>query len=80
MDILRGQAAQRAIGDVNDFEVQKVEIDELKMAHTRVRQVFDGVPVWEGEAIVHLQPDGELSTITDDLKENISVNTKSNFF
>ena len=31
-------------------------------AHARPATV-GGVPVWEGEAIVHLKPDGELSTI-----------------
>ncbi len=79
LEILRNQASLRAIGDVNDFEVQKVEIDELKMAHTRVRQTVNKIPVWEGEAIVHLKSDGELAVITDELKENIAVNTEPNF-
>lgn len=79
LDILRERATQRAIGNVDEFEIQKVEIDDLKMAHTRVRQTVGGVPVWEGEAIVHLRSDGALSTITDDLKEGIAVNTTPNF-
>lgn len=79
LGILRDQAAQRSIGNVDEFEVQKVEIDDLQMAHTRVRQTVDGVPVWEGEAIVHLKADGTLSTITDNLKEAIVVSTKPNF-
>ncbi len=79
LGILRGQALQRQIGNVDDFQVKSVEIDELKMAHTRVQQTVDGVPVWEGEAIVHLKPDGELSLITDQLKEGVSVSTQSNF-
>ncbi len=73
LDILRGQSSQRAIGNVDEFQVSKVEIDELRMAHTKVRQTYGGVPVWEGEAIVHLKSDGSLSTITDNLKENIAV-------
>ena len=48
------------------------------MAHTSVRQTVGGVPVWEGEAIVHLKKDGELSTVTDDLKESVAVNTQPN--
>lgn len=79
LDILRGESAQRAIGDVEEFQVQKVEIDELKMAHTRVRQTVNNIPVWEGEAIVHLNPDGGLSLITDNLKEGIAVNTEPSF-
>ncbi len=79
LGVLRDRAAQRAIGNVDEFQVQKVEIDDLKMAHMRVRQTVGGIPVWEGEAIVHLNQDGSLSTVTDDLKENISVNTEPNF-
>jgi Zn-dependent metalloprotease len=79
LGILRDQSTQRAIGNVDDFQVQKVEIDNLRMAHTRVRQTVGGVPVWEGEAIVHLKADGELSTVTDDLKESLAVNTQPNF-
>ncbi len=78
LGILRGRAAQRAIGNVDEFQVQKVEIDDLKMAHTRVRQTVEGIPVWEGEAIVHLNQDGSLSTVTDDFKEMIAVSTKPN--
>jgi len=79
LEVLRERAARRAIGNVDEFQVQKVEIDELKMAHTRVRQTFGGVPVWEGEAIVHLNSDGSLSAVTDDLKDSIAVNTTPNF-
>lgn len=79
LGILRGRAAQRALGNVDEFQVQRVEIDSLKMAHTRVRQTVDGIPVWEGEAIVHLNQDGSLSSVTDDLKEMIAVSTKPNF-
>ena len=78
LNILRDRAAQRAIGNVDDYEIQKVEVDSLGMAHTRVRQTIGGIPVWEGEAIVHLKNTGELSTISDELKENILVNTQPN--
>jgi len=73
LEILREQAGQRAIGNIDEYQISKVEIDELRMAHTKVRQTVGGVPVWEGEAIVHLKADGSLSTITDGLKENLSV-------
>ena len=79
LGILRSRGLQRAIGSVDDFAVKRVEIDELRMAHTHLQQIIDGVPVWEGEAIVHLKPDGDLSLITDSLKENISINTRANF-
>ena len=78
LGILRDRAAQRAIGNPSEYAVKRVEIDDLKMAHTHVQQSVGGVPVWEGEAIVHLKSDGELSEITDDLKETVAVETRPN--
>lgn len=48
-----------------DFQVLKVNVDELGMAHTRVQQMVNGVPVLGGEMIVHLRPDGGLFAVTD---------------
>ena len=78
-EILRGRATMRPIGNSDEFAVKRVEIDDLKMAHTHLQQQIGGVPVWGGEAIVHLRADGELSVVTDDLKDNIAVNTTANF-
>ncbi len=78
LGVLRNRAARSAVGNADEYAVQKVEIDDLKMAHTRVRQTIGGVPVWQGEAIVHLTPQGEVSSVTDDLKENVAVNTQAN--
>jgi thermolysin len=47
--------------------------DELQMVHTRVQQTFRGVPVLSGEAIVHLEPDRSLSSITDALVRGLSL-------
>jgi thermolysin len=79
LDVLRDKALKRAIGKPDEFKVKKVSIDELKMAHTRVQQTIENVPVWEGEAIVHLNADGTTADVTDDLKDSIVVNTQSNF-
>lgn len=65
--------------NTSDIQVKNVDIDDLNMGHTRVLQTLNGIPVWEGEAIVHLKADGTLSTITNDLKEEIFVNTEPNF-
>src|ERR1043166_3573759 len=80
IEALRGQALRRgtAASD-DDFQVKRVEIDELRMAHTRFQQMYGGVPVWEGEAIVHLKADGSVSTITDDMKGSIAVDTHPSF-
>ncbi|MDQ3373685.1 MAG: M4 family metallopeptidase, partial [Acidobacteriota bacterium] len=79
LEVIKDKAAKRGIGYADNFKVKKVDIDELKMAHTRFQQTVDDIPVWEGEAIVHLNPDGEVATVTDDLKEALTVNTQPNF-
>lgn len=76
---LREDSLARAIGNPDEFKVKRVEIDELNMAHTHVVQVIGGVPVWEGEAIVHLKSDGALASVTDDLKEDVFVNTTPSY-
>jgi thermolysin len=76
LDFLRQHTAQRAVGNPDEYRVTKVFVDELNMGHTRVQQTVNGVPVWGGEAIVHLKGDATLSTITDNLVENLQVNTE----
>jgi Zn-dependent metalloprotease len=77
--VLKDKAALRGIGGTDEFKVKKVEIDDLQMAHTRFQQTVNDIPVWEGEAIVHLNADGELKDVTDNLKEAVAVNTQPNF-
>ncbi len=79
LNVLRNSAARRGIGNVAEFRIQKASIDRLKYAHTRIRQTIGGIPVWGGEAIVHLKPDGAVFAVTDDLKEAIAVSTQANF-
>ena len=77
--VIKDRAVRRGIGNADEFKVKKVEIDQLKMAHTRFQQTVAGVPVWEGEAIVHLGADGELKELTDNLKAGLAVSTEPNF-
>ena len=87
LDYLRSSTAGRAVGTaertrngaVDELKVKEVAIDELQMAHTKVRQTISDIPVWGGEAIVHLNPNGSLFAITDDLKESIAVNINPSF-
>lgn len=80
LEMLRNYALlEHGLTNVDEFSIQKVEIDELKMAHVRFQQKVNGVPVWEGEAIVHLKSDGEVSAITDDLKAGVAVDVNPNF-
>ncbi len=58
------------------LELRRVSVDELGMAHTRLQQTLHGVPVFGGEAIVHLHDDGRLASITDALVPDPSVDTQ----
>jgi Zn-dependent metalloprotease len=78
LEILGQTSKMQGLSVSSSLAVQKVDIDDLGMAHTKVRQVVNGIPVWEGEAIVHLRKDGSLATITDDMKANLVVNTEAN--
>ncbi len=46
------------------------------MAHARVQQYFRSVPVFGGEAVVHLRADGEFFGDTDDLLTNVGVDIR----
>jgi Zn-dependent metalloprotease len=65
--------APDAIDARRDLAVARVSIDDLSMAHTRVQQLHDGIPVFGGEAIVHLRRDGSLFSVTDALVRGLDV-------
>lgn len=73
-DQLASAADSPALGKgIDELSILKVNVDDVGMAHTKVRQLFGGVPVWESEAIVHLGADGRLAGFTDDLLPDVSV-------
>ena len=41
------------------FAIRRFHADELGQTHTRLRQFFQGVPVWGAEVIAHTGPEGE---------------------
>lgn len=49
------------------FEVLSMNRDELGLVHTKVQQLYRGIPVFGGEAIVHLDRNGELFDVTNDV-------------
>ena len=49
--------------------------DELGFTHVRVQQTLGGVPVFGGQAIIHLRPDGTLRSITDNRFLDIAADT-----
>jgi Zn-dependent metalloprotease len=66
---------QYGISNIEQLKVKQVSVDDLSMAHTKVQQTFEGVPVFGGEAIVHLNSDGSLFAVTDSLVRNVQVSS-----
>ena len=64
---------------IDALRTLKVTVDEMGMAHTKVQQLHRGVPVWEGQAIVHLAQNGKFSYMTDDLLPNVAVDTTPDY-
>ncbi|UQA54838.1 M4 family metallopeptidase [Polyangium aurulentum] len=55
----------------DNVDVRRVFVDDLAMAHTHVQQKHRGVPVFGGEAIVHLNKDGSYAGVTDAMSRRI---------
>jgi Zn-dependent metalloprotease len=72
---LRTIASRKAIDRPNDLVVSRTDVDRQAMAHTRVQQFHRGVPVFGGEAIAHLNPDGGIFAETDNLVSDLAVDT-----
>ncbi|MBI4852671.1 MAG: peptidase M4 family protein [Acidobacteria bacterium] len=75
-EYLANYASSHGIDSAKDLKVSNVFIDDLSMAHTKMQQTVNGVPVFGGETIVHLNSDGSLFNITDSLVSKVSVNTQ----
>jgi len=72
--LARSQVLAAAHGlSPNDIRVASAHVDALSMAHTRVQQMHQGIPVLGGEAIAHFRPDGSLLGETDSFVDDISV-------
>lgn len=67
------QARTRREGKSAEFHLIKSKKDGLGKTHSRFRQTEHGVPVWGGEAIVHVDKDGSVEGVTDDFLDRISV-------
>ena len=65
--------------EIDAFRTLKVNVDETGMAHVKVQQLLGTVPVWGGEAIVHLATDGAIAGMTDSLLEDVDVDTTPAF-
>jgi Zn-dependent metalloprotease len=61
----------------NDYKVLSIKKDGLGLAHTKIQQTYKGIPVMGGEAIVHLNKDNSLYTITNNFASTLTdINTQ----
>jgi Zn-dependent metalloprotease len=60
----------------HDFAVRRGHTDELGQTHTRMNQLFNGVRVWGGELITHVDADGSERPMTAELRRNIAISVK----
>ncbi len=67
--------ANNTMDGVDAVEILQTDFDSLGMAHIRLDQIEEDVPVFGAQLIVHLFADGEFSSLTDGLVRSIEVDT-----
>lgn len=69
------QALRPSLGldDRSDFNLKNVQTDLFGMTHVRVQQLYQGVPVWGGQAVLHTDLAGNALERTDALVRSIEI-------
>jgi vibriolysin len=77
-ELALGEARERPdlFRGIEDMAVSRVNIDDQGEAHARLSQTFGGIPVFEGEAVVHLGTDGKLNSVNDKFVRDIQVSVE----
>jgi Zn-dependent metalloprotease len=75
-DILARRVHEHGIADVSELKTKRVVADDEQKIHTHVQQTHRGVPVFGGEAIVHLNPDDSLFALTENFVDFVRVDTR----
>jgi Zn-dependent metalloprotease len=60
---------------VGELASKRVLVDPRGQTHERLSQTIQGIPVFGTEAIVHLNEDGSIASITDRLARDLKVDT-----
>ncbi len=58
-----------------ELTLKSQNTDALGMRHLRFSQIYQGVPVFSGELIVHLNANGSVRSINGSFEQNIVLNT-----
>lgn len=67
---------ERFLDGVQAVWTERVVVDRLGMAHTRLVQTVDNIPVFAGVAIVHTDSIGRFAGMTDGLVRHVDVDTR----
>jgi Zn-dependent metalloprotease len=71
---LMAQRPQLGLDADGDFRLRASHTDNLGQTHGHFQQTYKGVRVWGGDAITHVDREGNALPLTNDLKRNIVLN------
>jgi Zn-dependent metalloprotease len=72
-EFLGNQLVARGDGAADDLKEKRVFIDEDGFSHLHVQQTYQGIPIFGGEAIVHLKANDEVFAFTDTFKNKVNL-------
>ena len=75
---LLDRRAELGLGAEDSFQAKDLSTDPDGAAHLRLQQYYRGVPVWGGQAILHLGADGREAPMTDALVRYLDLGTTPN--
>ena len=68
-----GEQYLARVPGMSEYRIRRTETDSLGMTHTWADQLYHGVTVFGGEAIVHLKRDGSLSSTDEEAVLDLNV-------
>ena len=74
----RPPVVTRVLGEDVQIELKAVSFDRFKLPHARITQNYRGVPVFGGEAVLHLSDEGKVRSVTDGFVKDVDVGVKPN--
>ncbi len=74
-ETLASKRGALGLDDQHSFTLKNHIGDELNQVHSRFQQSYNGVKVWGGEAIMHIDATGRELPMTNTLMRNINLNT-----
>lgn len=57
----------------SDFQVMKTKSDKLGLTHSKIQQLYKGVPVYGAEMVIHYAADGKINTMNGEFISNLNM-------